>query len=210
MATKTAKTITVYVNAWQYNTGAGFDWYRRPGDADKAFEEEKGNCEELAEEGWSAYRFDVAVPSVLSDEEITALIDEDLDGLCVKAERKVENVLAEYGEVLSKINPAKLQTTFKAVQFCYTNKSGGTNMVHCRVEGVKLSEYQRCSAQMGGDQRVKWLAEFTVTRQWSDHETGQRMIGVPINKELKTFLRRHAKADKQVIYVGQHDLVQGS
>lgn len=204
------KTITVYVVAWQYNTGAGFDWYRRPGDADTAYKEEEDNADELAEEGWSAYRFDVAVSAKLSDEQITEFIDGQLDELCQKAPQKKENVLAEYGKVLSEIEPKKLLTTMKAVSFCYTNKSGGTNIVRCVVEGQTLTEFQKLSAKIGTDQKVKWLAEFTVNKQWHDHETGQRMIGTPVNKELVTFLKRHAKADKQVIYVGQHDLAQGS
>jgi len=199
---RAAHNVTVYVNAWQYNGGAGFDWYRLPGDADKAFEEEKDNCDEYKDEGWSAYRFDVVVSSKASDEEITQTIDAQLDELCVAAEQKKENVLTEYGSVLSKIqNKAPV---YKAVQFCYTNKSGGTNMVH--VTGCKLTDYQKASARIGGDQKVKWLAEFTVKKSWNDYETGGRMIGEPVNKELKAFLKRHAHPKKQVIYVGQHDL----
>lgn len=73
---------TVYVVAWQYNTGAGFDWYRSAADADAAFEKEKVNADELADESWCAYRFDFKAATHLSDERITDLIDGDLDWLC--------------------------------------------------------------------------------------------------------------------------------
>jgi len=196
--------ITVYVVAWQYNTGVGFDWYRRPGDADAAYEEEKGNADEMADEGWSAYRFDYVVSSKMSDEQITQLIDSELDDLYVKATEKHENVLDKYGKKLSEIKQSR-GVVYKAVSFCYTNKSGGTNMIQC--ESPKLTQFQRLSARYK-DQKVKWLAEFTIQKQWHDYETGGRMIGLPVNKELKAFLKRHAHPDKQVIYVSQHDLLR--
>jgi hypothetical protein len=197
--------VTVYVNAWQYNTGAGFDWYRRPGDADKAFEQEKDNCDEFRDEGWSAYRFDVVVDSKMTDEEITHYIDDQIDDLCVSATEKKENILTEYGCVLSEIAKSRGEV-YKAVQFCYTNKHGGTNIVH--VTGHRLTGFQKASARIGSDHKVKWLAEFTVKKSWHDYETGGRMIGTPVNKQLIAFLKRHAHKDKQVIYVGQHDLYQ--
>ena len=73
---------TVYVNAWQYNTGAGFDWYKEPKDAEHAFELEKINADDLADENWTAYMF---CKDVVSYETATEEIDARLDELCLKA-----------------------------------------------------------------------------------------------------------------------------
>lgn len=74
---------TVYVVAWSFDTGGGFDWYYTAASADRAFEEEKQNADspELAREGWTAYRFTVEVTGN-SPEEITDEIDAELLGLC--------------------------------------------------------------------------------------------------------------------------------
>ena len=79
---------TVYVVAWQYNTGAGFDWYRTPEAADKAYAEEQVNVRtpSLAAENWTAYRFDVVLPSdVRWGKPVTEYIDGQLDTLCQSA-----------------------------------------------------------------------------------------------------------------------------
>lgn len=60
-----SKKYSVYVVAWEYNGGGGFNWYNNPKRADKAFEEEKRNANnpDFARDGWTAFRFDVKVKS---------------------------------------------------------------------------------------------------------------------------------------------------
>lgn len=71
---------TVYVVAWNFNTGGGFNWYPTTKVADLWYEQEKENARQLADYGWKAYRFDFEVTS--SDEDlITRQIDEQLDRL---------------------------------------------------------------------------------------------------------------------------------
>jgi len=75
---------TVYVVAWQYNTGAGFDWYHTPEAADKAFAEEKFNVKARADGNWTAYRFDYNTTATDSLA-VTDEIDAELDALCQSA-----------------------------------------------------------------------------------------------------------------------------
>ena len=42
---------TVYVVAWEYETGGGFDWYHTMEAANKGFKEEMKNCHGFKEEG---------------------------------------------------------------------------------------------------------------------------------------------------------------
>lgn len=79
--------MKAHVCAWSYEGGGGFDWYFTAEAADKAFEEEQGNClnPRLFAEGWTAYRFDVEVQDGLSNDEVTNAIDADLIELCDKA-----------------------------------------------------------------------------------------------------------------------------
>lgn len=96
--------MLVHVVAWQYNGGAGFDWYLKPAHADKAYQEELANCKGLEDEGWSAYRFDFQAKSDdHTGDAITEEIDAQLDDLCAKASIKHENVLSEYGKKLSEM-----------------------------------------------------------------------------------------------------------
>lgn len=74
---------TVYVIAWQYNTGAGFDWYYKEADADKAWQEEKANIIELTDENWTAFRF--VHKTTKNKSAITDEIDAQLDNLCEAA-----------------------------------------------------------------------------------------------------------------------------
>jgi len=68
---------TVYVVAWQYNTGGGFDWYRHAHDADYAYGQEKQNVELFKDSNWTAYRFTEVVSSLdAATDEITAQLDE--------------------------------------------------------------------------------------------------------------------------------------
>jgi hypothetical protein len=106
--------ITVWVVAWQYDGGAGFNFYWDKDDAEAAWVDEVKNTEDpqLKAEGWSAYFFpfdyELTEPDDGEDraaltEAIVSEIDEDLDMSCVYADRKVENVLNLYGRVLSEI-----------------------------------------------------------------------------------------------------------
>ena len=53
----------VYVVAWEYSSGGGFDWFFDAPAADRAFVEEKKNVEDpaLARDNWTAARYDVEV-----------------------------------------------------------------------------------------------------------------------------------------------------
>lgn len=81
----------VSVCAWSHDDGAGFDWYTEAAQADSAFEAEKGNCDEFYDTNWTAYRFDFVIPFGASKNEITRLIDEDIDGLCERAKIKYKS-----------------------------------------------------------------------------------------------------------------------
>jgi hypothetical protein len=73
----------VYVVAWRFNTGGGFDWYVYKADADAAWREERLNAESFASEGWKAYRFEYQTRlDVIYEDEITDEIGEQLDSLC--------------------------------------------------------------------------------------------------------------------------------
>ena len=76
----------VYVVAWHYETGGGFDWYYNKKVADDKFEEEKAICHNNKNLDWKAYRFDAVVSSY---ETATEEIDEHLDYYC-------ENAISKY------------------------------------------------------------------------------------------------------------------
>ncbi len=65
---------TVYVVAWEYDGGGGFDWYRAKTDTDVAFVEEQKNADELVDEHWTAVQFDFEVPEKMSAEDLTERI----------------------------------------------------------------------------------------------------------------------------------------
>lgn len=79
--------MIVYVVAWHYNGGAGFNWYRNESAADAAFEREKENAREFALDDWRAYRFDFKTDFATADV-ITDLIDRDIDELCVGSDER--------------------------------------------------------------------------------------------------------------------------
>jgi hypothetical protein len=79
------RTRKVYVVAWQYTGGAGFDWYASKEDAVEAFRTEQTNCKELRDELWTAYTFEMEVDASLMREEVTALIDGEIDERCAKS-----------------------------------------------------------------------------------------------------------------------------
>ena len=73
--------MKVFVVAWHYDGGAGFDWYYTAKDADEAFEEEKENVLTFSADKWEAYRFDFLSECVAPDT-VTREIDSNLDDLC--------------------------------------------------------------------------------------------------------------------------------
>ena len=77
---------TVYVVAWHYDGGAGFDWYAEKDAADMAFQKELENVAAFADSEWTAYQFEHVCEYGISNEAVTAEIDGDLDGLCLRAE----------------------------------------------------------------------------------------------------------------------------
>lgn len=75
----------VFVHAW-YTPGssAGFDWYHEEGPAKIAYAQDvKGALEEPArkDETYFCYFFEVSVPVSLGNNEVTDLIDAQLDDL---------------------------------------------------------------------------------------------------------------------------------
>ena len=76
----------VYVVAWSYESGGGFDWYVRKEDADLAWRKEKESADDplLAREGWTAYRFEYR-PNARTCPTVTAEIDEQIIALCSNA-----------------------------------------------------------------------------------------------------------------------------
>lgn len=87
-------TKTVYVVAWDFEGGGGFDWYFNAADQAEAYTTEKYNCAQFADSGWTAYQFNVEVPAELSNDEITNFIDDDLLYLCDTATIKYRAPIA--------------------------------------------------------------------------------------------------------------------
>ena len=77
--------IKVFVVAWMFTGGGGFDWYKKPKAADKAFEHEDQSVKDLSDQHWTAFRFDVEVTSF---ETATDEIEAVLDDLCEAAGQK--------------------------------------------------------------------------------------------------------------------------
>lgn len=83
-----ARTTTVHVVAWMATSGAGFNWYEASRDADEAYSEERRNCVEMRDSLWTAYRFDVEVARGLMPDEITSLINVQIQALCSSSEKR--------------------------------------------------------------------------------------------------------------------------
>lgn len=87
--------MIVYVVAWRYEGGGGFDWYYEPRDAEKAWVAELKNVEQFRDSGWTAYKFQYSTgiaatrKTITHDQRnlITRNIDDYLDELCDKAEQ---------------------------------------------------------------------------------------------------------------------------
>lgn len=73
---------TVYVVAFEYESGGGFNWYHTAEAAERAYQAELANCDRLT--GWSAYRFNYETENTDADA-ITAEIDGQLIELCEAA-----------------------------------------------------------------------------------------------------------------------------
>lgn len=72
MKTRTKK---VYVVAWEFDYGGGFDWYEEEAHAKEAFEEEKKNEHEFRSDRWKAFLVEYITEKEMPDE-ITAEIEE--------------------------------------------------------------------------------------------------------------------------------------
>lgn len=77
----------VYVVGYDSEGSGGFDWYTTSVSADQAFEAEKISADRHADEGYTAYRFDVLFHSVVGDDEVTDYIDSDLCAFFVTADK---------------------------------------------------------------------------------------------------------------------------
>jgi hypothetical protein len=76
--------MTVHVVAWASSGSGGFDWFYDKENAEAAYRDELFKVTILAEDNWTAYRFDVntdkADPAVITGE-----IDSQLIELCAEA-----------------------------------------------------------------------------------------------------------------------------
>ena len=77
---------TIYIVAWEYTTGGGFDWYHTAADADKAFEHEKIICDKSEPDLWTAFRLDFNT-SETDPDLITKAIDLSLEDLLDQADQ---------------------------------------------------------------------------------------------------------------------------
>lgn len=64
----------IYVVAWEYKGGGGFDWYRIEEEAKKAFHVERENESQFSDEHWKAYFFLVET-NAQDDQSITDEIE---------------------------------------------------------------------------------------------------------------------------------------
>lgn len=71
----------VYVVAWEYWGGGGFDWYYDRAAAEEAYEAEKANCEAADADGWTRYFTTVPVDPAMTPDEVTELVDEAVEEL---------------------------------------------------------------------------------------------------------------------------------
>jgi len=76
--------MTVQVVAWASSGRGGFDWFYDKENAEAAYRDELFNVRKLAEDNWTAYRFDVDTDKT-NPEGITAEIDGQLIELCAEA-----------------------------------------------------------------------------------------------------------------------------
>ena len=79
--------MTVHVVAWASSGGDGFDWFYDKENAVAAYRGEIIKVTNLAEDNWTAYRFDVDTDQT-DPEAITAEIDGQLIELCADATSK--------------------------------------------------------------------------------------------------------------------------
>ncbi len=79
MGMLSAKTRTVWVNAWEYGEpgcvgGGGHDWFYERKHAEDAFRAEVDNCND----SWTAYLVEVSAPAELDGDALTDYIDDGL------------------------------------------------------------------------------------------------------------------------------------
>jgi len=76
--------MTVHVVAWASSGTGGFDWFYDKENAEAAYRDELFNVTDLAENNWTAYRFEVDTDKA-NPEVITNEIDGQLMELCADA-----------------------------------------------------------------------------------------------------------------------------
>lgn len=69
--------MKIYVNAWNHNSGGGFDWYKTKKDRDEAFRLEKMNERQFKIYKWKAFSLDMNCP-FKTKKAITNWIEEQL------------------------------------------------------------------------------------------------------------------------------------
>ena len=65
--------MKIYIVAWEYNGGGGFDWYTKKKDAIKAIREERKIEIEFKKDKWTAFYFEIDLANF--QEEITNMLD---------------------------------------------------------------------------------------------------------------------------------------
>lgn len=94
--------MKVFVVAWESEGSAGFDWYYTAEKADEAFEAEKHNADEFADERWTAYRFDYTASSDVPDE-ITEELHDIYPDLCDQATRLYPEPVFDEAEMIDSV-----------------------------------------------------------------------------------------------------------
>ena len=65
--------MKIYIVAWEYNGGGGFDWYLKKKDALEAIKDERKNEIVWKKDKWTAFYFEVDLLSIRDD--ITDMLD---------------------------------------------------------------------------------------------------------------------------------------
>lgn len=69
----------IFVVAWEYETGGGYDWFNTLEAANTGYENELVNCEVFKEDNWKARQCIIVVPENMTNEEITDHIEANQD-----------------------------------------------------------------------------------------------------------------------------------
>lgn len=74
--------MKVYINAWEYNYGGGFNWFPKRKHAELDFKKEQENCKEFSKDNWKAFFLEYNTSNNEPDEitnEIDLILSELID-----------------------------------------------------------------------------------------------------------------------------------